>query len=95
MEDRRWENIEKFIEESRIYRAQDEVTQRHQLVDIDSIKTKVSFQNGRVFELEKWKEQVVATAKEKGEAKEKYYKFLSVCSTVVAAVAAIVMIFKR
>lgn len=53
--DKFWNEIKKFIEESRIYRAQDEVTQKFQVENIEALKNAVKTQNGRVVKLEEWK----------------------------------------
>lgn len=94
-DDKNWEAINKFIEESRAYRIIDASSQKYQGENLEALKNQVKIANGRTFELEKWREHIQATVKAKEDAKEKYYKFLSICATIVSAVAALIMIFKH
>jgi hypothetical protein len=87
-----WEGINKFISESREYRAADSERQLNLLSDISEIKTQVSKTNGRVTALEFWR-----TGLEKGQQDKKDYKanrmmLIGVVCTVIMAVSAIVVI---
>lgn len=65
MEDRRrtdeknWKDIKDFILESREYRDRDEITQKFQVENIESLKVKVGIQNGRIFKLEIWQAYIL------------------------------------
>lgn len=60
MDERRKENkeffgeIKAFIDESRVYRATDELTQKYQADNLEAVKVAIKIQNGRIFKLEKW-----------------------------------------
>jgi len=51
-DDKNWEEIKKFINESREYRSADIVKQDYQVKSIDLLNEKVKVQNGRIGKLE-------------------------------------------
>lgn len=52
MYDKNWDEILKFIQESRDYRGKDEIRQEYQLKSIVELSDKVKIQNGRIGKLE-------------------------------------------
>jgi hypothetical protein len=101
MEERRQENkeffgkIEKFIEESRVYRAQDEITQKFQVENIEALKNAVIIQNGRVVKLEKWQQEIEQKIKQRKDNYATIQAWITVIATVVMAISAYIMIFKK
>jgi len=101
MEDRRkidslhWDEINKFIAESRIYRAQDAITQKYQVENIEALKEQVKIQNGRVTKLEKWQSESEVTKKDKKDSTLNTQALVTVICAIVMAVSAIVMLWKH
>lgn len=94
-EDKVWDEMRTFIDESRTYRAADEVTQKFQVENIEALKNQVRTQNGRVFELEKWREEIKTTIKYKKDKADSLQTRIVSIATVIMAIAAIVMFFKK
>lgn len=101
MEDRRktdvsnWEEIKGFISESRKYRAIDEITQKYQLENIEALKNAVKIQNGRVAKVEEWKLIIEQKIKQRKDNYATIQAWITVTATVVMAVSAYIMIFKK
>lgn len=89
------DDVRKFIDESRIYRAQDEVTQKFQVENIESLKNAVTIQNGRLFKVEQWKKTVEDKEQGKITSKENIYGFITLISTLITAIAVVWAIFKK
>lgn len=94
-EDKRWEEMEKFIIESREYRAADSLRQSYVKEKIDDIAMQVKKTNGRVDNLEDFKQDIETQTKGRKEASKKRQEFLSIGAAVVAAIAAVVAIIKK
>lgn len=101
MEDRRrsddvkWENISNFIQESREYRIRDEITQKYQVENIEALKNQVKTQNGRVFTLEKWKEEVEVRIRQKKDSNDNWMARLTVICATIMALSAIIILWKK
>ena len=119
MEERRrsndsdWQEIRDFIKsqtifnnESRVYRERDIITQQYQVENIEKLKNQVAFQNGRVLELEKFREEIknrIKNRREEIDEREQNKKdfninrqnLINIIIGIVMAVSAIVMIFKK
>lgn len=95
IDDKNWDEIKNFIIESREYRAADEVTQKYQVENIESLKNQVKFQNGRVFNLEKWKEEIEIKIKQKKDSWSKIQAWVTIICTIVMAISAVIMIGKK
>lgn len=99
MEDRRrdndknWDEIKNFITESREYRIKDEVVQKYQVENIESLKNKVGIQNGRVVKLEEWKQTIEQKIAQRKDNYNTIQAVITVVATIVMAVAAVIMIF--
>lgn len=112
-DDKNWDEIRSFMaeqrnanEQSRLYRAQDDISQKYQAENIASLVEQVKKQNGRTFELEKWREEVQnriknrreeidAAIQEKKDKKLNTQSLITIIATVIMAVSAAVMIFKK
>ena len=101
-DDKNWEEINRFMSESRTYRSSDEISQKYQIENIESLKNEVKKQNGRVFELEKFREELKANIQYRKEAIQDKQKanlntqaLITVIATIIMAVSAIVMLFKH
>lgn len=101
MEERRKENADfisrvvNFIEDSRQYRAKDEVTQKYQVENIEALKNAVTIQNGRVVKLEKWQQEIEQRIKQRKDNYATIQAWITGIATVVMAVSAAIMIFKK
>lgn len=101
MEERRKENAEflgemkGFIDESRIYRAKDEVLQKFQAENIEALKNAVLIQNGRVVKLEKWQQEIEQKIKQRKDNYATMQAWITGVATVVMAISAAIMIFKK
>lgn len=93
--DKNWEEIKHFIAESREYRVKDELTQKFQVENIESLKNKVDFQNGRLYKVEKWKQEIENTEATKKASKESIYGLITLVSTILTAVAVVWAMFKK
>lgn len=93
--DDNWEEIRKFIIESREYRTSDNVKQDYQIKSVDDLREKVKIQNGRVFSLEKWKEEIELRIKQRKDNYATMQAIITIGATVVMAISATVMIFKK
>ena len=80
--------LTEIITESREYRAADAVRQ-------EFIKEQVKKTNGRVGELEVWQTEVKTIIEEKKNAKKSNQDLLMTIATVIMAVSAIVLYFKK
>lgn len=90
-----WQQIKTFITESRDYRLRDEITQKYQVENIEALKNQVKVQNGRVFSLEKWKEEIEIKIKQRKDNYAFLQAIITILATVVMAVSALIMIFKK
>lgn len=101
MEERRKDQAEflgemkRFIDESRVYRAKDETTQKYQVENIEALKNAVQIQNGRVVKLEEWKKEVDERIKQRKDNYAVGQALITVLATIVMAVSAAIMIFKK
>lgn len=101
MEDRRqldaknWEEVKKFISDSSSYRAKDEVVQKYQVDNIEALKNRVGIQNGRVVKLEEWKQEIELRIKQRKDNYANMQAVITVIATIVMALSAAVMIFKK
>lgn len=93
--DKNWDEIKSFISESRVYRKSDEITQNYQVENIEALKNQVKLQNGRVFNLERWKEEIEIKIKQKKDNNIIFQQRLTVIATVIMAISAIVILFKK
>lgn len=94
-DDKNWEGIRNFISESREYRLKDDITQKYQVENIEALKNQVKIQNGRVFSLEKWKEEIEVKIKQRKDNYANMQAIITVVATIVMAVSALVMIWKK
>lgn len=95
LDDNNWDEIKAFISESRIYRAQDTITQKYQIENIEALKNAVKIQNGRVVNLEEWKKIIEEKIKQRKDNYANMQAIITVIATIVMAVSAAVMIFKK
>lgn len=93
--DKNWESIISFITESREYRAADAVTQKFQAENIEAIKNAVKIQNGRVLKLEEWRQVIEQKIKQRKDNYNTAQAFITVIATIVMAISAIIMIYKK
>lgn len=94
-DDKNWEEIKSFISESREYRAVDSITQKYQVENIESLKNAVQIQNGRVVKLEQWKGEIELKIKQRKDNYANGQALITVMATIVMAVSAAIMIFKK
>lgn len=94
-EDKNWEEIKTFINESRTYRETDAVIQKYQAEKIEAVNTKVGIQNGRVYKLEEWKHVIEEKIKQRKDNYAKIQAWITGIATVVMAISAAIMIFKK
>lgn len=95
LDDKNWEEIRSFISESREYRIKDELLQKDQIRDIESLNNKVGIQNGRVVKIEQWKIDIENQIKRRKDNYSTAQAMITVIATIVMAVSAMVMIFKK
>lgn len=95
LEDKNWEEVKNFIADSRDYRVRDEVTQKYQVETIQKLENQVKTQNGRVFGLEKWKEEIEQRIKQRKDNYSTAQAIITVVATIVMAASALIMIFKK
>lgn len=93
--DKNWEEIKNFIQESREYRSKDEVTQEYQAENLEAVKNAVKIQNGRVYKLEEWKQVIDQKIQQRKDNYANAQALITVVATIVMAVSALVMIFKK
>ena len=93
--DKNWDEIKSFINESREYRVRDEVTQKYQAENLEAVKVAVKTQNGRVFKLEEWKQVIEQKIQQRKDNYNSIQALITVIATIVMAVSAMVMIFKK
>jgi hypothetical protein len=93
--DKNWEEIKNFIQESRDYRSRDEVTQKFQVENLETLKNAVKLQNGRVLKLEEWKQIIEQKIQQHKDNYNSIQALITVIATIVMAVSAMVMIFKK
>ena len=94
-DDKNWEEIKGFINESREYRARDEVTQKYQAENLEAVKVAVKTQNGRVFKLEEWKQVIEQKIQQRKDNYNTVQAIITVVATVIMAISALIMIFKK
>lgn len=94
-DDKNWDEIKDFISESRDYRTRDEITQKYQVENIEELNNQVKTQNGRVFALEKWKEEIEIKIKQRKDNYANIQAIITVVATIVMAISATIMIFKK
>ena len=94
-DDKNWDEMKNFINESREYRAADSVTQKYQAENLESVKNAVQLQNGRVFKLEKWKEEIEQKIKQRKDNYATVQAWITGIATIVMATSAAIMIFKK
>lgn len=95
IEDKNWEEFRAFMAESREYRIKDEITQKYQVENIEALKDKVGIQNGRVVKLEKWQQEIELKIKQRKDNYAQGQAWLTVIATIVMAISAAIMIFKK
>lgn len=95
MEDNEWKEIKGFITESREYRIKDEVTQKYQVENIEALKNAVKIQNGRVIKLEEWKQIIEEKIRQRKDNYASMQAYITGIATVVMAISAAIMIFKK
>lgn len=93
--DKNWEEIKSFISESRDYRIRDEVTQKYQAENLEAVKNAVKIQNGRVFKLEEWKQIIEQKIQQRKDNYNMAQAVITVLATVVMAISAFIMIWKK
>lgn len=94
-DDKNWDDIKTFISESRTYRATDEVTQKYQVENIEALKNAVQKQNGRVVKLEEWRQEIDLKIKQRKDNYANGQALITVVATIVMAVSAWLMYFKK
>ena len=94
-DDKNWDEIKSFINESRDYRDRDEVTQKYQVENLEAVKVAVKTQNGRVFKLEEWKQVIEQKIQQRKDNYNSIQALITVIATIVMAVSAMIMIFKK
>lgn len=95
IDDKNWDEIKNFIIESREYRIKDDITQKYQVDNIESLKNKVEIQNGKVFKLESWKQEIEQRIKQRKDNYAMAQAVITIVATVVMAIAAWITIFKK
>lgn len=101
MEERRhdnnknWDEIKKFISESREYRVADQITQKYQVENIEALKNAVKIQNGRVLKIEEWKQIIEQKIKQRQDNWSSIQAWITGVATVVMAISAAIMIFRK
>lgn len=94
-DDKNWDEIKKFISESRDYRIRDEMTQKIQVDNINDLNKKVGIQNGRIYKLEERAVETDAKIKQRKDNYTTIMAWITIVSTLVMAVSAGIMIFKK
>lgn len=94
-DDKNWEEIKDFISESRTYRATDSMTQKYQVENIEALKNAVKIQNGRVVKLEEWKQIIEEKIKQRKDNYATIQAYITGVATIVMAISAAIMIFKK
>ena len=94
-DDKNWEKLNSFMDESRDYRTRDEITQKYQAENLEALKNAVKIQNGRVFKLESWQQEIEQKIKQRKDSYANMQALITVVATIVMAVSALVMIFKK
>ena len=84
-DDKNWDEIKKFIEESRDYRSRDEVTQKFQAENLEDVKNAIKIQNGRVVKLEEWKQEIELKIKQRKDNYATVQAWITVVATIVMA----------
>ena len=95
LDDKNWEEIKGFINESREYRARDEVTQKYQAENLEAVKVAVKTQNGRVFKLEEWKQVIEQKIQQRKDNYNTVMAIITVIATVIMAISAVIVIIKK
>jgi anti-sigma-K factor RskA len=95
MEDKNWEDFRASMVEAKMYRAADAERQLNLLSDIAEIKTQVKKTNGRVDVLEDEKKEREAKVKDTMTFWNRLLSVITVTATVVMAISATVMYFKK
>ena len=95
IDDKNWEEIKNFINESREYRARDEVTQKYQAENLEAVKVAVKTQNGRVFKLEEWKQVIEQKIQQRKDNYNRAMAVITVIATVIMAISAVIVIIKK
>lgn len=93
--DKNWDDMNTFITESREYRIKDEITQKYQVENIEALKNQVKVQNGRVFTIEKWKEEIEIRIKQRKDYWVIFQTVLTLVATIVMAISGYVVMFKK
>lgn len=83
------------IQESREYRIKDELTQKYQVENLEALKNAVKIQNGRVVKLEEWKQEISLKIQQRKDNYAVAQAWITVIATVVMAISAWIMIFKK
>lgn len=86
--DENWAEIKNFITESREYRAADIVKQNY-------ILEQVKRTNGRVDSLEDWQKESKIRIQDRKDSKINTQALVTIIATVIMAVSAAVMLFKK
>ena len=94
-DDKNWDELKNFMDESRTYRATDALTQKYQAENLEAVKNAVKIQNGRVFKLEEWKQVIEQKIQQRKDNYNSIQALITVIATIVMAVSAAVMIFKK
>lgn len=94
-DDKNWDEIKQFIEESRSYRAADQVKQEYQITAIKALNERVAIQNGRVGKLESWKEGIEGKIKDKKDSQATTQAVITIVATIIMALSGIAMFFKH
>lgn len=87
--------LQQFMDESRAYRIKDELTQKYQVENIEALKNAVTIQNGRVVQLEKWRIDIDAKIQQRKDNYNTVQAWITVVATIVMAISAALMIFKK
>lgn len=95
LDDKNWSDVKQYIEESRIYRAQDIITQKYQAENLEAVKNAVKIQNGRVYKLEEWKQEIELKIKQRKDNYSIAQSLITLIATLVMAVSAFIVIFKK
>ncbi len=94
-DDKNWDEIKTFIEESRTYRATDKLKQEYQIASMEALNERVKIQNGRVGRLEDWKKDLESGVKNKKDSQATTQAVITIVATIIMALAAVAMYFKH
>ena len=90
-----WQDFHTFMKESRDYRLADEIKQKYQIKTMEDLNERVRIQNGRVSELEKYREEINIKLRDKKEIRDSIYGAITLLSTMISAIAVVWALFLK